>query len=734
MVGVRPHFAAGIAALSLLAPLASAQSREEARFYQAYYLENEVGDLEGARELYLDVAGDRDLARDLRDKARAFADALGEDIAASDFTRLVPRDAIFYAELSRPGEQISMLLEQLGLLGKVGETPERFGVSPLLIDGILGMRGAAVAVTEFDPEEGEPNGVLILHPGDLDVVRGLIETALPAAAQPVNPIGGHPTWSVEGEAFVTLTSRLVVASPDRDEIAGVVERLQGRGGASLAENEALQSVLEKRGEGLFSFCVNAEPILPMIEAMLMQEAQNDPEAMMMLSFLDVRSLRSISGHVGVDEDGINLELALELAEGHRNLAFNLLRLPHVEKETLELIPEGSAFFLAAGLNPEGDVAPLMHDAKGQPVVSFMDFGREIFGNLVDVTIYGMPPDASGASPIPDIAAILRVNDAERSRALWSFVLGTAGGASGGAMEGESVRIAGTNVDRYSVGGMPVYLAAEGNRLVISPSRAAIQGALEAKKRSSVLDDPVFADDAKKLAEGHTLIAMANPGRCIRLAQAFGEADDEMAVFAELLDETVVSVGLEHTDTRLALHARVSHIPDVSGLVAQAIRGEPRYGLGVPPRPKAPVEASVAKNAPEDEVSELRDSFAELAHAGDRSAAKAVGWEIFDAAFDDANALNDFAWTLLTVEPYEGNYLDLAMPVAERANELTDYQNWYYLDTLALCMFAYGEVEEAIRLEKKAVDLAAGDPRGKAARDALDRFEAALAQATGAGGG
>ena len=174
-----------------------------------------MGDAQGARELYLDVAGDRDLSRKLREKARSFADALGEDLASSDFTRLVPRDTIFYAELSRPGEQLSMLLDQLGLLGKVGQTPGRFGVSPLLIDGLLGMRGAAVAVTEFDPERGQPSGVLILHPGDLDIVRGLIETALPIAAQSADPIGGHPTWSIEGEAFVTLTSRLLVASPDR---------------------------------------------------------------------------------------------------------------------------------------------------------------------------------------------------------------------------------------------------------------------------------------------------------------------------------------------------------------------------------------------------------------------------------------------------------------------------------------------------------------------------------------
>ena len=39
-------------------------------------------------------------------------------LAASEFSKLVPAETILFAELDRPGEQVELLLEQLGLLGE----------------------------------------------------------------------------------------------------------------------------------------------------------------------------------------------------------------------------------------------------------------------------------------------------------------------------------------------------------------------------------------------------------------------------------------------------------------------------------------------------------------------------------------------------------------------------------------------------------------------------------------
>ncbi|MEM7306005.1 MAG: hypothetical protein AAF682_05010 [Planctomycetota bacterium] len=734
MVAVRLRLAAGLAAATLVPSLSSALPGDEDHFFRAYYLQHEHNDLEGAHKLYLEVANDRSVSSELRQKAKQAAEALGEDLASADFTRLIPRDALFYAQLSRPGEQLSMLLSQLGLLGRVQDS-EGFGVSPLLVDGMLGMRGAAVAVTSMS-QDGMPSGVVLLHPGDLDVVRGLIETALPAAGQPVEAIGGFPTWSIEGEALVTLTNRLVIASTERREIDGVIARMGGAKGDSLADNDALKGVLERSGDGLLSFCVNAEPLMPMIEGMLAEQAGNDPEVAMMMAFLDVRSLRSVSGHVGVDEDGVNVEVAVELAEGHRNLAFNLMRMPQVERDTLAQVPSGAAFFASLGLNPEGAVAPITRDSAGQPVVSFFDFGREFFGNLVDLTVYGLPSD--GHSPLPDLALLLRVNDVERSHALWSFALGAAGGATGGSMGPSQAKIAGHSVDQYSLGGMPLYLAAGEGRIVLSPSRKAVERALLASKpKQSIFDDPVFSADVQRIDEGHTIVAMANPGRCIEFAAGMMDPDDmdeEMAMIADLLADTVVTVGMEHTDTRLGFRARVSNIPDVSGLVVQAIRGERDHdAFGYAGRGNGKVfamnELAPAPAEAGQSLMSLRSDFDRLASEGHHHQAHAVGQQVFEAAFEDPYYLNNMAWTIATEKPYAGHYLELAMSMSERSNELTEFGNWYYVDTLALLMFEIGEVKEAVKLARRAVELAGDDPRGSEARDALKRYEEALEPVT-----
>jgi hypothetical protein len=360
----------------------------------------------------------------------------------------------------------------------------------------------------------------------------------------------------------------------------------------------------------------------------------------------------------------------------------------------------------------------MRDAAGQPVVSFMDFGRELFGNLRDVTVYGMPAEGGSGGPLPDVAVHLGVNDVERSQALWAFVLGSAGGASGGSMEPASATVAGRPVARYALGGVPLFVAADAHGLVLSPSQATLERALSAgQPKRSILDDPVFAADAARASQGHVLVALANPGRCISFASGMmGPAEAEhLAPFAELMQDTVVTFGLEHTDTRLALRARVSSLPDVSGLVSRALRGEGHGDL------LAAQGRPTAASAPTG----LRAEFERLNQEGDADAAAAVLEQISKAAAGDAFALNNLAWAVATEPQYAGRYPGLALDMALRANDLSGYGNWYYLDTLARIRFDAGELAEAVRLERMAVERAGADPRGEEARDALARYEAAL---------
>lgn len=67
----------------------------------------------------------------------------------------------------------------------------------------------------------------------------------------------------------------------------------------------------------------------------------------------------------------------------------------------------------------------------------------------------------------------------------------------------------------------------------------------------------------------------------------------------------------------------------------------------------------------------------------------------------------------------------ALALSGRSNELTAYRNWAYVDTLALGEFKSGNVQRAVELERKALELAARSPRRGEVEQALARFEAAL---------
>ncbi|MCY3019615.1 MAG: hypothetical protein NTW87_11375, partial [Planctomycetota bacterium] len=70
--------------------------------------------------------------------------------------------------------------------------------------------------------------------------------------------------------------------------------------------------------------------------------------------------------------------------------------------------------------------------------------------------------------------------------------------------------------------------------------------------------------------------------------------------------------------------------------------------------------------------------------------------------DSADALNNYAWELLTSPDEKLRDAKAALPLAQKAVELTKHENWNILDTLALALFRNGRREEAIQTEKEAI--------------------------------
>ena len=89
---------------------------------------------------------------------------------------------------------------------------------------------------------------------------------------------------------------------------------------------------------------------------------------------------------------------------------------------------------------------------------------------------------------------------------------------------------------------------------------------------------------------------------------------------------------------------------------------------------------------------------------------------------DANAKNEAAWSLLTIEPATLRDPEQALVLAREANEMTNHENPNYLDTLALAQHLTGDTPAAIETQTNALGRLPVD-----APDRRDAFEAALAR-------
>jgi len=550
--------------------LASAQSEDA--FYQAYFLENDQQDWSAAARAYEKILDDRRAPEELKNKARIRLAICREELVSADFAQLMPPTLLAYIELDEPGERMRQVLSQLGLLRAATEQMEAsdVGVSPLLVESVLGLRGAAVAITGFNPMTEEPMGVGVLHPGDLDLVRGLIETALPAEAERLDDIEGYEAYSAE-HLTVVLTSRLVVAGNDRGQVRKVLQRLNGELHESLASEGELLRALGDREGALLSFLINPEPIMPLVDIAVAA----DPEAATWMQLADPKSLETLAGSLSLGREGVALELALDLEEGHTNRVFHFLRMPAIQKDTLERIPAGVTGFVAAALND----ARSYSEEAGDTYLSFMDVGREVFGNLTSFAVFALPDES--ASEVPHVGAVLSVNDPAASASLWGMALGMASLAGGGSLEGEVVHVAGVEARGYRLPDGPmIYGAMDGAELFLATSEKALAGAIETGgKGASVLEDKAFAEAIEAMT-GHETLAVAVHGeRMLRMMQpwADGEEAEQMRQLAPRLADSVMSLAVSHSPERLGVRLALTHLPKVGDLIAAQLHGSQAGG-------------------------------------------------------------------------------------------------------------------------------------------------------------
>lgn len=620
----------GFVALLALAvsgvPAWGAMLEQPEPLYKAYYLEHETKAYKAARVLYEQiVTGDH--PAEVKIAAQAGADRCRDQLAAENFATLMPPDALAYLEIRRPGRIFEQLAGMLGVAGKdmravlaqrpsateaaPFHVPQEFYVSPALFEALNRFGGGAVGITSFDPSGGPPTGVMVVHHGDVAMLKGLLETAFQFAPT-AEKIGGLPTFGLElpevGHVGGVLTESLLIVGTGRDLVESAVSRLLGKESASLASRQDLAAVVEDRGEATLFAYVDIQAALKIART---QMSTGDRREFAKVNALcDLDSLRWATFTAGIDDGTLGLQFTVQLAEGHHSLAYNLLRLPPMTRASLRHVPPDAAAIFGLGLNPA--MTHAVADAAGQsePAVTGFDLGREIFGNLQEICAFVIPGDmiqregASGPPVIPNIGVVMAVNDPAKSRMLWQQLLSIPGLVSSGApVTPKTTRISDTDVTTFTIPDFgKVYMAELDHCIVLGATRSAMKAAIRTEgKKQSILDDPVMGQVISELPPDSSLMLVGHVGRLARVAAGSGDRAMAMSAgqAAEMCDHMVGWVGIGQSPNQMTLRAALRGLPDLNvalkkyggmlqGFARMAMPPQTRRTI-VRPAPAAPEE-------------------------------------------------------------------------------------------------------------------------------------------------
>jgi len=569
-----------------------AEEAGRAAYMQGHYLQTEEKDPAGAAAAFEKVVADRGAPEEIQRKAKERLAQCREDLKAKDLAGLMPPDALAYVEITQPGAQVERLAELMGLLREPGGTstaseavatplgeglffPEDFTISPALIEALKAFNAAAVAVTDIDERNG-PAGVLVVHPGDSGLIRGLIETTV-QVNEPVDPIEGFKTYRVQGEVWITVTNRLFIASRSQQQLAATVDRLLNSDADSLASQDDFKTLANERDDALLFAYVSGPRMMTKLSSHL-----RGHEALAARALFDLDHVAGLSARVGTNERGVQAYVKLDLMEGHHNLAYGLIRTAPCTQRLLDHVPSGAAAVVLLGLNASDESSRDDGKSDGGPqYLTGMDLGREVFANIEEIALFVSEPDEKPKTgpAVPDVGIVIASRDSAKSEALWRQLLALPGTISPHEFTPpREMTIEGLRATEFRLPEVPpIVLVRVDDRAIIAGTRAAAAAAIRTGRGGeSIRRDAAFQPLMHSLTSSTSKALLLHVGRALPIAAglADGHEAEELTQAGSLLSTLTASLVTHETPTRFVAHGGVSGLPDVPEIIktlAQARR-------------------------------------------------------------------------------------------------------------------------------------------------------------------
>ena len=568
------------------------QSKADSEFYRGYYLQHESNDVANAIAAYKSSLrlGASDEVRSAVDHEMA---ELQEELATSDFASIMPSEAIAYLEISNPAAHLEKVAKAMGLVGKeISAGAEKvtiridneiaissdFQLSPALLREFKKIRGAAFAVTDLKESDPPFEGIAVIHPGDSDLIGGILETGVQLVTATEN-IGGFPTFNVEGKVWIVKTKRLVLVSTNKSEIEKCLERISGQETDSLADVPSFKSAKNgNRDAAVFAF------VSPQKAVVKFERFMRDEMAIARM-VLDLDHMEHITAALMANGEGLRSRVHVKYAEDHNSFGYGLIRTVPLSKKALKHVPSGVAGVVGMGLNPKMLLAAQATQATNRHL-SALDIGREFFANIEEVGIFVLPSVTAENNEVPNVGLIVASSDIEKSNALWNQLLSLPSMLN--IDEGptaKSISIAGQSAREYTfpVSDAPkLVIARIGDEAMVAGTRSAVESVLKARESGATLANDEHASAFwNSNSEFTSKAAFVNVGHALRLAASLENGGDaeEMRLVARVLQDLVVTLVVNEAPADFVIQTDLVGLPQFEDIIKAIAKVQPvvRHG-------------------------------------------------------------------------------------------------------------------------------------------------------------
>lgn len=501
-----------------------------------------------------------------------------EKSSRRDLASLMPPKVLAYAELVDPGGQIATLAATAGidlewLLAATGPLGKGEGPAQIFAE-IKKAHGAAAAITAMDAQD-EPEGLLIVDPGDSLALMAQFRTLANTQGMPGEPIEGMNHVKADKLTILVGESIIIAGRPER-LVREAAAKYAGNKAPSLLGDPLFKKLSQRRkGSAIFGYAN-----LPAGIAALKRKAGQTKDIRGLDALLDLDSLEHLYVRLAIDKDKVLAEAGLQLADAHNNILYDLIRTPPVSAECLRRIPSSAWAVLAGGLgDPAFHVASIAKAAAVRHLTG-LDLGRELFANIREVAICAMPvgddivrtAKAINKPPMSlAIGAIIGTHDAQRSKALLAKLADFAASLiqiDHPAMPQvqDTIKVAGVETSRYQFGdpGPSLCLAVKDGFVYLAMAPSILERMLAPADPGAQRTDASLGGMLASAEQRPSKLVLLDLGSLADSpeTQKAMNVDPAGKVLIGLLSKAVASIATEETPTSLSVRIRLAGLGNV----------------------------------------------------------------------------------------------------------------------------------------------------------------------------